>query len=175
MIRLKKLRGVNRPAIGRALSVDNPQGCAMLCWTWVRMSRADADDLLALCVDGDILMPVNGYGYRTPRIGLLNVVPKNTKAGRAERSPRIGFATLRMSGLLISSFVEGGDIGQCADVIARRIYCNIRDQDWRKGTAHACRVRSTPSVQKTRSGPVAASLFALQLAAPRQQTLDRET
>jgi len=77
----KKLSGRQPPCHCRAYSSTNRKGQVLL--DVGADVRADADDLCALCVDGDILLPVNGHGYRNARaIGLLNVgTEEATRAG----------------------------------------------------------------------------------------------
>ncbi|PIE09043.1 MAG: phosphate acyltransferase [Rhodobacterales bacterium] len=117
MVRLRKLPGVNRPAIACLWPSRNPGGFNVMLDVGADV-RADAPDLLQYALMGASYAR-NGLGLSRPRIGLLNVGTEEHK-GRAE---------LKAAHELISDaadaanfdfvgFVEGGDIpGAVCDVI----------------------------------------------------------
>ncbi|WP_423222108.1 phosphate acyltransferase PlsX [Limimaricola pyoseonensis] len=109
MLRLRKVEGVNRPAIAALWPSRNPQGFNVMLDAGADI-RADQDDLLAYAMMGASYAR-NGLGLERPRIGLLNVGTEEHK-GRAE---------LKVAGELIAraaergafdyvGFIEGGDI-----------------------------------------------------------------
>ncbi|QFT59739.1 Phosphate acyltransferase [Sulfitobacter sp. THAF37] len=117
MIRLKKLPGVNRPAIAVLYPSSNPQGFNVMLDVGADV-RADADDLLRFALMGTSYAR-NGMDIARPRVGLLNVGTEEHK-GRAEL--REAFDLIRdqreSAGFEFVGFVEGGDIsGDAADVI----------------------------------------------------------
>ncbi|AGT08205.1 phosphate acyltransferase PlsX [Paracoccus aminophilus] len=117
MIRLRKLPGVNRPAIACLWPSRNPQGFNIMLDVGADI-RADAPDLLQYALMGSAYCR-NGLGVERPRIGLMNVGTEEHK-GKAE---------LKLAGELISKaaadanfeyigFVEGGDLASSkVDVI----------------------------------------------------------
>ncbi len=117
MIRLRKLPGVNRPAIAILFPSRNPRGFNVMLDVGAYV-RADAKDLLQYALMGASYAR-NGLKLSHPRIGLLNVGIEENK-GRPE---------LKVAHDLIADFaeradfeyvgfVEGGDIpGNRADVI----------------------------------------------------------
>ncbi|SLN44041.1 Phosphate acyltransferase [Falsiruegeria litorea R37] len=117
MMRLRKLPGVNRPAIAVLWPSLNPQGFNVMLDVGADI-RADAQDLLQYALMGASYAR-NGLELKRPRIGLLNVGTEEHK-GRPE---------LKEAHALISNFadaanfefvgfVEGSDIpGTKADVI----------------------------------------------------------
>ncbi|WP_172295524.1 phosphate acyltransferase PlsX [Pseudoruegeria sp. HB172150] len=109
MVRLRKLEGVNRPAIACLWPSRNPGGFNMMLDVGADI-RADEDDLLQYAMMGASYAR-NGMGLDRPRVGLLNVGTEEHK-GRAE---------LKIAGEMLSNaqslggydyvgFVEGGDI-----------------------------------------------------------------
>lgn len=109
MIRLRKLPGINRPAIACLWPSLNPGGFNVMLDVGADI-RADEQDLLQFALMGASYAR-NGLGLARPRIGLLNVGTEEHK-GRAE---------LKLAHDLISDnaassqfdfvgFVEGGDI-----------------------------------------------------------------
>jgi len=109
MMRLRKLPGVNRPAIACLWPSRNPGGFNVMLDVGADI-RADAADLLQYALMGASYAR-NGLGQPRPRIGLLNVGTEEHK-GRTE---------LKAAHELISDaadaadfefvgFVEGGDI-----------------------------------------------------------------
>lgn len=109
MIRLRKVEGVNRPAIACLWPSRNPSGFNIMLDVGADV-RADQDDLLQYALMG-MSYARNGFGLDRPRVGLLNVGTEETK-GKAE---------LKVAHDMIASsadkndfeyvgFVEGGDI-----------------------------------------------------------------
>jgi len=117
MIRLRKLPGVNRPAIAVLWPSRNPQGFNVMLDVGADV-RADEKDLLQYALMGASYAR-NGMALRRPRIGLLNVGTEEHK-GRAELKAAheliSGFAERAEFDFV--GFVEGIDIpGDVADVI----------------------------------------------------------
>ncbi len=117
MIRLKKLPGVNRPAIAVLYPSTNPQGFNVMLDVGADV-RADADDLLRFALMGNSYAR-NGMDIARPRVGLLNVGTEEHK-GRTELKE--AFELIRDAAddaeCDFVGFVEGGDIsGNVADVI----------------------------------------------------------
>ncbi|MEL6449674.1 MAG: phosphate acyltransferase PlsX [Pseudomonadota bacterium] len=117
MIRLRKLPGVNRPAIAVLWPSRNPQGFNVMLDVGADV-RADADDLLRFALMGASYAR-NGLDLPRPRIGLLNVGTEEHK-GRAELKDAYdligGHADAAEFDFV--GFVEGGDLpGDVADVI----------------------------------------------------------
>ncbi|WP_166415734.1 phosphate acyltransferase PlsX [Cochlodiniinecator piscidefendens] len=109
MIRLRKLEGINRPAIACLWPSRNPGGFNVMLDVGADI-RADEEDLLQYALMGASYAR-NGLGLERPRIGLLNVGTEEHK-GRAE---------LKVASDMIAEmadtaqfeyvgFVEGGDI-----------------------------------------------------------------
>jgi glycerol-3-phosphate acyltransferase PlsX len=117
MIRLRRLPGVNRPAIAVLYPSRNPQGFNVMLDAGADV-RADAKDLLQFALMGASYAR-NGVGISQPRIGLLNVGTEEHK-GRVELkdaydliAAQAGPASFEFTG-----FAEGGDIsGDRCDVI----------------------------------------------------------
>ncbi|WP_227269408.1 phosphate acyltransferase PlsX [Roseobacter weihaiensis] len=117
MIRLRKLPGVNRPAIAVLYPSSNQQGFNVLLDVGADV-KADADDLLRFALMG-MSYARNGLDLPTPRVGLLNVGTEEHK-GRVELKE--AFELIRDQqeggGFEFVGFVEGGDIsGNICDVI----------------------------------------------------------
>ncbi len=109
MIRLRKLPGVNRPAIAALWPSRSPQGFNVLLDAGADI-KADAPDLAQYALMGASYAR-NGLGVTHPRVGLLNVGTEEHK-GRAE---------LKLAAEIIAEqsdrgmydfvgFVEGGDL-----------------------------------------------------------------
>lgn len=117
MIRLRKLPGVNRPAIAILFPSRNPQGFNVMLDVGADI-RADARDLLQYAMMGASYAR-NGMSLARPRIGLLNVGTEEHK-GRSELKEAHGLIS-RFSdrgNFDFVGFVEGSDIaGNVADVI----------------------------------------------------------
>ncbi len=109
MIRLRKIAGVNRPAIACLWPSHNPGGFNVMLDVGADI-RAEAEDLLQYATMGAAYAR-NGLALERPRVGLLNVGTEEHK-GRAE----LKVAHDRMmvaqdaAGFDFVGFVEGGDI-----------------------------------------------------------------
>lgn len=117
MIRLRKLPGVNRPAIAVLYPSSNPHGFNVMLDVGADV-RADADDLMRFALMG-ISYARNGMDLSRPRVGLLNVGTEEHK-GRSELKEAYDLIREREAeaGFEFVGFVEGGDIsGNVADVI----------------------------------------------------------
>lgn len=117
MIRLRKLPGVNRPAIACLWPSRNPQGFNVMLDCGADI-RADAPDLLQYALMGAAYAR-NGLGVKAPRVGLLNVGTEEHK-GRAElkQANDLIADAQGTGGFEYIGFVEGGDLlSDRADVI----------------------------------------------------------
>ncbi len=117
MIRLRKLPGVNRPAIAVLYPSSNSQGFNVMLDVGADI-KADADDLLRFALMG-MSYARNGLNVEKPRIGLLNVGTEEHK-GRTELKEAYDLIRSHEAeaGFEFVGFVEGGDIsGNKADVI----------------------------------------------------------
>ncbi len=117
MIRLRKLDGINRPAIACLWPSRNAQGFNVMLDVGADI-RADARDLLQYAMMGASYAR-NGLGLDVPRIGLLNVGTEEHK-GRAElkEANELISNAAEIGGYDFKGFVEGGDIpGDKVDVI----------------------------------------------------------
>lgn len=117
MVRLRKLPGVNRPAIAVLWPSRNPQGFNVMLDVGADI-RADAQDLLKYALMGASYAR-NGLSLETPRVGLLNVGTEEHK-GRAElkQAHELISDQAEANGFEFVGFVEGGDIsGSKCDVI----------------------------------------------------------
>jgi len=117
MIRLRKLPGVNRPAIAVLYPSSNPQGFNVMLDVGADI-RADAEDLLRFALMGTSYAR-NGMNLERPRVGLLNVGTEEHK-GRTELKEAYDLIRAQgdATGFEFVGFVEGGDIsGNRADVI----------------------------------------------------------
>jgi phosphate acyltransferase len=109
MLRLRKLPGVNRPAIACLWPSRNPGGFNLMLDVGADV-KAEAEDLLQYAAMGASYAR-NGLGSKRPRVGLLNVGTEEHK-GRAElkeahdRMPPIAEA----GDFDYVGFVEGGDL-----------------------------------------------------------------
>jgi glycerol-3-phosphate acyltransferase PlsX len=109
MLRLRKLPGVNRPAIACLWPSRNPGGFNLMLDVGADV-KAEADDLLQYATMGASYAR-NGLGLMRPRVGILNVGTEEHK-GRAElkeaheRMPPIAEA----GDFDYIGFVEGGDL-----------------------------------------------------------------
>ncbi|GGF53005.1 phosphate acyltransferase [Paracoccus acridae] len=117
MLRLRKLPGVNRPAIACLWPSTNPQGFNIMLDVGADI-RADAPDLLQYALMGASYAR-NGLGLDRPRVGLLNVGTEEHK-GRAElkQAQDLILAAAEAGRFDYVGFVEGGDLPSSrADVI----------------------------------------------------------
>ena len=109
MIRLRKLPGVNRPAIACLWPSRNPGGFNLMLDVGADV-KAEADDLLQYATMGASYAR-NGLNVPRPRVGLLNVGTEEHK-GRAELKEAHDrmTATARIGDFDYVGFVEGGDL-----------------------------------------------------------------
>ncbi|MFA5539032.1 MAG: phosphate acyltransferase PlsX [Gemmobacter sp.] len=109
MIRLRRMPGVNRPAIACLWPSRNPSGFNVMLDVGADI-RADAHDLLQFATMGASYAR-NGLGLSRPRIGLLNVGTEEHK-GRAElRQAHEMIAAATTAGSFdYVGFIEGGDL-----------------------------------------------------------------
>jgi glycerol-3-phosphate acyltransferase PlsX len=117
VVRLRKLPGVNRPAIAVLWPSRNPQGFNVMLDVGADI-RADARDLLQYALMGASYAR-NGLHLDRPRVGLLNVGTEEHK-GRPELHDAHELIEAQAAGANYDfvGFVEGGDIpGDRADVI----------------------------------------------------------
>ncbi|MBL9048551.1 MAG: phosphate acyltransferase PlsX [Tabrizicola sp.] len=109
MLRLRKLPGVNRPAIACLWPSRNPGGFNLMLDVGADV-KAEADDLLQYAVMGASYAR-NGLKLTRPRVGILNVGTEEHK-GRAELKEahdRMA-AVAQVSDFDYVGFVEGGDL-----------------------------------------------------------------
>lgn len=117
MIRLRKLPGVNRPAIACLWPSRNPGGFNVMLDVGADV-KAEAEDLVQYAAMGASYAR-NGLDLARPRVGLLNVGTEENK-GRAELKLAHDLLTgaADAGGFDYVGFVEGGDIpGSRVDVI----------------------------------------------------------
>ncbi|MDH5797792.1 MAG: phosphate acyltransferase PlsX [Paracoccaceae bacterium] len=109
MLRLRKLPGVNRPAIACLWPSRSPQGFNIMLDVGADI-RADEQDLLQYALMGASYAR-NGMGILRPRLGLLNVGTEEHK-GRAElkEAHELIAARADQANIDFVGFVEGGDI-----------------------------------------------------------------
>lgn len=109
MLRLRKLPGVNRPAIACLWPSKNPGGFNIMLDVGADI-RADAPDLLQYALMGASYAR-NGMDIAEPRIGLLNVGTEDHK-GRAElkQAHDLMSAAAEAGHFRYVGFVEGGDL-----------------------------------------------------------------
>lgn len=109
MIRLRKVEGVNRPAIACLWPSRNASGFNIMLDVGADI-RADQDDLLQYALMG-MSYARNGFGLTRPRVGLLNVGTEEHK-GRAELKVAhdIIAEAAKVNEFDYVGFVEGGDI-----------------------------------------------------------------
>ncbi|MFV0243406.1 MAG: phosphate acyltransferase PlsX [Qingshengfaniella sp.] len=117
MLRLRKLPGINRPAIACLWPSRNPGGFNVMLDVGADI-RADAEDLLQYALMG-VSYAHNGLMLDRPRVGLLNVGTEDHK-GRAElrAAHDLISAAAEANGFDYVGNIEGGDIpGNRVDVI----------------------------------------------------------
>jgi len=108
MVRLRKLKGVNRPAIACLWPSRNPQGFNVMLDVGADI-RADSEDLLQYALMGVSYARI-GLGLETPRVGLLNVGTEEHK-GRAElKLAHDLIAQAARGNFKFTGYVEGRDI-----------------------------------------------------------------
>ncbi|GAA6196763.1 phosphate acyltransferase PlsX [Pseudophaeobacter sp.] len=117
MLRLRKMPGVNRPAIAILWPSRNPQGFNVMLDVGADV-RADAQDLLQYALMGTSYVR-NSMNIRRPRVGLLNVGTEAHK-GHAElkEAHTLIAAQAEKADYEFVGFVEGSDIpGDAVDLI----------------------------------------------------------
>ncbi len=109
MVRLRKIEGVNRPAIACLWPSRNPQGFNVMLDCGADI-RADAEDLLQYALMGASYAR-NGMDLPRPRVGLLNVGTEDHK-GRAELkyAAELIERVSHVADFEFVGFVEGGDL-----------------------------------------------------------------
>lgn len=109
MIRLRKLPGVNRPAIACLWPSRNPGGFNLMLDVGADV-KAEADDLLQYATMGASYAR-NGLGLKRPRIGLLNVGTEEHKGRTELKEAHERMAPVAAAGDFdYIGFVEGGDL-----------------------------------------------------------------
>ena len=109
MLRLRKLPGVDRPAIACLWPSKNPGGFNVMLDVGADI-RADAKDLVQYALMGGSYAR-NGLGLEKPRIGLLNVGTEEHKGRPEIREAHDRIArTAPEAEFEFIGFVEGGDI-----------------------------------------------------------------
>jgi phosphate acyltransferase len=117
VMRLRKLEGVNRPAIACLWPSRNPGGFNVMLDVGADI-RADERDLTQYALMG-MSYARNGLGIERPRVGILNLGTEEHK-GRAELKAAHDMITdlAPAAGFDFVGFVEGGDIpSERVDVI----------------------------------------------------------
>ncbi|MGB1235778.1 MAG: phosphate acyltransferase PlsX [Planktomarina sp.] len=117
MIRLRKLPGVNRPAIGILWPSRSANGNNVMLDVGADV-KADPQDLLQYALMG-VSYARNGFDLAKPRVGLLNVGTEENK-GRPELKDAFDLiaANADRGAYEFAGFVEGSDIpGDVVDVI----------------------------------------------------------
>ncbi|WP_299815252.1 phosphate acyltransferase PlsX [uncultured Jannaschia sp.] len=158
MVRLRKLPGINRPAIAILWPSHNPSGFNVMLDVGADI-RADAEDLVQYALMG-MSYARNGLGLERPRVGLLNVGTEEHK-GRTELKDahdRIEQAAVR-AGFDYVGFVEGGDIpGDRVDVIVTDGFTGNVALKTGEGTARFVRDMLGETLRATAMSRVAAFL-----------------
>ncbi|MFV0358829.1 phosphate acyltransferase PlsX [Tropicimonas sp.] len=109
MVRLRKLPGVNRPAIACLWPSRNANGYAVMLDVGADV-RADDSDLLQYALMGASYAR-NGLDIRRPRVGLLNVGTEEHKGHPELKSAHALIATAAVDAEFdFVGYVEGGDI-----------------------------------------------------------------
>ena len=158
MVRLRKLDGVNRPAIACLWPSRNPSGFNVMLDVGADI-RADQDDLLTYALMGASYAR-NGLDLARPRIGLLNVGVEDHK-GRAEL--KVAHEMIEQAAGIADydyvGFVEGGDIpSDKVDVIVTDGFTGNVALKTGEGTATFIRSSLKEAFMKTPLSRVAALL-----------------
>ncbi len=158
MIRLRKLPGINRPAIACLWPSRNPQGFNVMLDVGADI-RADAEDLLQYAFMGASYAR-NGLGLARPRVGLLNVGTEEHKGRPELRAAQELLAEAQERGnYAFVGFVEGGDIpGDRVDVIVTDGFTGNVALKTGEGTARLIRDFLRDAFNKTPLSRVAALL-----------------
>ncbi len=171
MIRLKKLPGINRPAIGCVWPSRNPGGFNLMLDAGADV-KAEPEDLMQYAMMGAVYAR-NGLGIKRPRVGLLNVGTEENK-GRGE---------LKLASELIAQmaeagaydylgFVEGGDLpGDKVDVIVTDGFTGNVALKTGEGTAKLVSASLRDAFNETLMSKVAA-LFSLNALKRLQKKID---
>ncbi len=158
MVRLRKLPGVNRPAIACLWPSRNKDGFNVMLDVGADI-RADARDLLQYALMGASYAR-NGLGMKTPRIGLLNVGTEQHK-GRPElkEAHELIEAAAPTGKFDFVGFVEGGDIPSSkVDVIVTDGFTGNVALKTGEGTASLIREFLTQAFKATPLSRIAALL-----------------
>ena len=110
MMQLRKVPGVNRPAIAVLWPSRNPRGFNIVLDAGADV-KADCDDLLQYALMGAAYAK-NGFSIKMPRVGLLNVGTETHKGRNElfEASELIANAAKNTKGFVFVGYVEGGDL-----------------------------------------------------------------
>jgi glycerol-3-phosphate acyltransferase PlsX len=109
VIRLRKLPGVNRPAIACLWPSRNPGGFNVMLDVGADI-KAEAQDLLQYALMGTSYAR-NGLGIGRPRVGLLNVGTEDHKGGAELKAAQdLLMAATETGGFDYAGFVEGSDL-----------------------------------------------------------------
>ncbi len=158
MLRLRKIEGVNRPAIACLWPSRNPSGFNVMLDVGADI-RADAEDLLQYALMGASYAR-NGLDLERPRIGLLNVGTEEHK-GRAElkvAAELIG-KTADEASFEFVGFVEGSDLpSDRVDVIVTDGFTGNVALKTGEGTAKMIRELMSEAFKKTPFSRIAALL-----------------
>ncbi|OWJ78203.1 MULTISPECIES: phosphate acyltransferase PlsX [Haematobacter] len=158
MLRLRKLPGVNRPAIASAWPSRNAHEFNVMLDMGADV-RADAEDLVQFAVMGASYAR-NALGLAEPRVGLLNVGTEENK-GRAElkAAHELMPTAAGISNFAYIGFVEGNDIlGDRADVIVTDGFTGNVALKTAEGTAKLVADSLREAFQKTPLSRMAALL-----------------
>jgi phosphate acyltransferase len=158
MIRLRKLPGVNRPAIACLWPSRNKHGFNVMLDVGADI-RADPEDLLQYALMGASYAR-NGFGIERPRVGLLNVGTEEHK-GRSElhKASELIAAIAGNGAFDYVGFVEGGDIPSSrVDVIVTDGFTGNVALKTGEGTASLIRDFLREAFQKTPLSRIAALL-----------------
>jgi glycerol-3-phosphate acyltransferase PlsX len=163
MVRLRKVDGVNRPAIACLWPSGNASGFNIMLDAGADI-RADQDDLLMYALMGASYAR-NSMGLTRPRVGLLNVGVEDHK-GRAElkvAQDLIAKAAARGEYDYVG-FVEGGDLpSDRVDVVVTDGFTGNVALKTGEGTANMISQRLREAFRKTPLSRIAALLAATSL------------
>lgn len=158
MVRLRKIPGVNRPAIACLWPSRNPGGFNVMLDVGADI-RADEHDLVQYALMGASYAR-NGLGLVKPRVGLLNVGTEEHK-GRAELKAAHDLIAKSAEGanFVFTGFVEGGDIpSDRVDVIVTDGFTGNVALKTAEGTAALIKEFLTEAFKKTPLSRIAALL-----------------
>jgi glycerol-3-phosphate acyltransferase PlsX len=170
MVRLRKLPGVNRPAIACLWPSRSETGYSVMLDVGADI-RADEEDLLQYALMGSSYAR-NGLGIARPRVGLLNVGTEEHK-GRPElkAAHALMHQAAPSSDYVFVGFVEGGDIPRGdADVIVTDGFTGNVALKTAEGTARLIRDLLSQAFKHT-----ILSRFAAMLAYTSLQRLSKRT